>query len=77
MNLSEDKCRFLLSGCKHEMIWANNRKTKIWESRKQNLLKRIIIKRNMRFDEYILNQCKKVPLSALTTVCLLKDKEPL
>ena len=70
MKLNQDKCHFLLSGHKHEMIWANIGQTKIWEIRKQKLLG-IIIDRNLRFDEYILNQCKKVgrKLSALTRIC--------
>ena len=54
--LNQDKCHFLLSVHKHEIICTNIGKTKIWESRKQKLL-RIII--NLHFDEYILNQCKK------------------
>ena len=36
MRLNQDKCHFLLAGQKHEMIWVNIGKTKIWESRKQN-----------------------------------------
>ena len=58
MNLNHDKCHFLPSGHKHEMIWTNIEQTKIWESRKQKLLG-IIIDRNLCFDEYVLNQCKK------------------
>ena len=70
MNLNQDKCQFLLSGHKHEMIWANIGQTKIWETRKQKLLG-IIIDINLRFDEYISNQCKKADkkLSALTRIC--------
>ena len=56
MKLNQDKCHFLLSEHKYEMIWANIGQTKIWESRKQKLLG-IIIDRNLRFDEYVLNQC--------------------
>ena len=55
MQLNQDKCLFLLSGHKHEMISANIGQTKIWESRKQKLLG-IIFDRNLRFDEYVLNQ---------------------
>ena len=54
--LNQDKCHFLLSVNKHEIICTNIGKTKIWESRKQKLLGIII---NPHFDEYILNQCKK------------------
>ena len=59
MKLNQEKCRFLLSGNKQNIIWANIGQTKIWESRKQKLLG-IIIERNLRLDEYLLNQRKKV-----------------
>ena len=70
MKLNQDKCHFLLLGHKHEMIWANIGQTKIWENRKQKLLG-IIINRNLRFDEYVLNQCERAgrKLSALTRIC--------
>ena len=76
MKLNQDKCHFLLSGHKHEMIWANIGQTKIWESRKQKLLG-IIIDRNLRFDEYVLNQCKKAgrKLSVLIRICKFMSPE--
>ena len=58
MKLNQDKCHFLLSEHKYGIIWADIGHTKIWESRKQKLLG-IIIDRNLRFDKYVLNQCKK------------------
>ena len=67
MKLNQDKCHFLLSGCKHEMIWYDIGQTKIWESRKQKVLG-IIVKRNSRFDEYVLNQCTKTGRT-LTRIC--------
>ena len=69
IKLNQDECHFLLSGRKHEMIWANIGQTKIWESRKQKLLG-IIIDRNLCFGEYVLNQCKKAgrKFSALTRI---------
>ena len=59
MKLNEDKCHFLLSGHKHEVMFAKIGHWKIWESCARKLL-RIIIDRNLKFDEYILTQCKKV-----------------
>ena len=58
------------------MIWANIGQTKIWESKKQRL-SGIIIDRILRFDEYVLNQCKKVgrKLSALTRICKFMSLE--
>ena len=44
-----------LSGHKHEIIWANIRQAKIWESRNQKLLG-IIIGRDLGFDVHVLSQ---------------------
>ena len=35
MKINEDKCHFLLSGYKHEMMFANIGQSMIWESQKQ------------------------------------------
>ena len=76
MRLNQGKCHFLLSGHNHEMVWTNIGKTKIWEFRKKKLLG-IIIDRNLSFDEYVLNQCKKAGrnLSALTRICKFMSLE--
>ena len=76
MRLNQGNCHFLLSGHNHEMVWTNIGKTKIWEIRKQKLLG-IIIDRNLRFDEYVLNQCKKAGrnLSALIRICKFMSLE--
>ena len=58
MKLNEEKCHLLISGPKHELLWENIGRSKIWESEKQKLLG-ILIDWNLRFDEYILSQCKK------------------
>ena len=42
-------------GHKHELLWANTGRSKIWESENQNLLG-IGLDQNLRFDEYILSQ---------------------
>ena len=46
-------------GHKHESIWANIGKSKIWGSEKQKLLG-ILIDQNLRFDEYICHSAKKL-----------------
>ena len=76
MKLNQGKCHFLLSGHKHAMIWANIGLTKIWESRKQKL-SGIIIDKNLRFEEYVLNQCKKASkkLSTFTRICKFMSLE--
>ena len=47
-----------ISGHRHELLWANIRKSKIWESEKEKLLG-IVTDRNLCFHEHILSQCKK------------------
>ena len=61
---------FLLSGHKHEVMFAKIGHSKIWENCTQNLLG-IITDRDLKFDEYILTQFKKAgrKIKALTRVC--------
>ena len=58
MMLNQDKCHFLFSGHKYETLFVNVGETKIWESKQQKLLG-ILIDRDLKFDEYVLLQCKK------------------
>ena len=56
--LNQDKCHFLFSGHKYETLFVNLGETKTWESKQQKLLG-ILIDRDLKFDEYVLLQCKK------------------
>ena len=38
MKLNEDKCRLLVSGFKHEVLWADIGGNRIWESTENKLL---------------------------------------
>ena len=69
LKLNQDKCHLLISGHKYESVWANIVSCKIWESNDQKLLV-VNIDRNLKFNHYILKQCKKAgrKLSALTRV---------
>ena len=58
MKLNQDKCHLLVSGHKHETVWVNIGETKIWESNKQKLLG-VVIDRNLNFNEYDFNLCRK------------------
>ena len=58
MMLNQDKCHFLFSGHKYETLFVNLGETKTWESKQQKLLG-ILIDRDLKFDEYVLLQCKK------------------
>ena len=57
--LNNDKCHLLLSDYKPEVLWANIGQSQIWESKEQRLLG-VIIDSDMKFDDYIQKQCKKV-----------------
>ena len=56
--LNQDKCHFLFSGHKYETWFVNVCETQIWKSTQQKLLV-ILIDCNLKFDEYVLLQCKK------------------
>ena len=58
MKLNQDKCHLLVSGHKHETLWAKIGETKILESNKQKLIG-VAIDRNLNFDEYVFDLCKK------------------
>ena len=58
MKLNQEKCHLLVSGHKYETVWAKIGATKIWESDKQKLLG-VVIDRNLNFDEYVFDLCKK------------------
>ena len=58
MKLNQDQCHLLVSGHKHETVWAKIGKRKILESNKQKLLG-VIIDRNLNFDEYAFDLYKK------------------
>ena len=58
MKLYLDKCYLLVSGHKHETVWAKIGETKIWESNKQKMLG-VVIDRNLNFDENIFDLWKK------------------
>ena len=55
---NQDKCHLLVSGYKHENIWARIGEVKIWESSKQKLLG-VVIDRDLNFNEYVSSLCKK------------------
>ena len=58
MKLNQDKCHLLVSGHRHETVWVKIGEAKIWESHKQKLLG-VVIDRNLSFDEYVFDLCKK------------------
>ena len=71
MKLNQDKCHFLFSGHKYETLFFNVGKTKIWESKQQKLLD-ILTDRDLKFDEYVLSQCKKAGKKLIALVRISK-----
>ena len=76
MKLNEDKCHFIISGYKHEIMFANIGESRIWEKGQQKLLG-VTIDNNLKFKEHILEQCKKTgkKLSASGIVCHILSLE--
>ena len=76
MKLNEDKCHFIISGYKREIMFANIGESRIWEKGQQKLLG-VTIDKNLKFKEHILNQCKKAgkKLSVLGRVCHILNLE--
>ena len=58
MKLNQEKCHLLVSGYKHENIWARIGQMQIWGSRKPKLLGVEIVS-NLNFDLYVSLLCKK------------------
>ena len=52
IKLNQEKCQLLVSGYKHENVWAQIGVEIIWESNKQKLLG-LQIDRNPNFNEYV------------------------
>ena len=58
IKLNQEKCHLLVSGHKHENIWAKMGQTKIWESRKQKSLG-AEIHSSLNFDLCVSSLCEK------------------
>ena len=55
---------FLFLDIKHETVWTKIGETKIWESNKRKLFG-VVIDRNLNFDEYVFDLCKKLEENCL------------
>ena len=58
MKLNTGKYHLIVSGYKHEQVWANIGKDLIWESNDVKLLE-ITIDRDLKFDKNFLKLCSK------------------
>ena len=52
MKLNEDKFHFILSGYKHEIVFADIGESRIWEKGQQKLLG-VTIGKNLKLKEHI------------------------
>ena len=69
MKINTDKCHLLVSGYKHEHVWAKLGDKKIWEDKEVKLLG-INIDNELKFDNHVLDICLKAgrKLSVLTRI---------
>ena len=76
MKLNQDKYHFLSSGHNHEVMFAKIEHSKVLENCTQKILG-IIVDRNLKFDEYILLQCKRAggKIKVLARVCTYLNLE--
>ena len=58
MKLNTDKCHLIVSGYKHEQIWAKIGNDKIWESADVKLLG-VTIDNELKFDKHVSKICSK------------------
>ena len=56
MKLNEGKCHLLISGFKHEVLWANIGGKRIWESTENKLLG-LHIDRDLQFTSHVSKLC--------------------
>ena len=57
MKLNKDKCHFIMSVYKNEIMFSNIGGSRIWEKGQQKLFG-VTIDKNLKFKEHILKQCK-------------------
>ena len=58
MKLNTDKCHLVISGYKHEQVWAQVGGDKIWEGANVNILG-ITTDRALKFDKHVFKICSK------------------
>ena len=72
MKLNTDKCHLIVSGYKHEQVWANIGKDLTWKSNDVKLLG-ITIDRDLKFKNHVLKHFRKAnqKLRALSKIAKL------
>ena len=70
MKFNTDKCCLMVSGYKHEQVWANIGKGLIWESNDVKLLG-FTIDRDLKLDKHVVKFCSKAN-QKLTALCRME-----
>ena len=76
MKLNEGKCHLLISGWKHELIWANVGEKKIWESSEEKLLG-LYIDRDLTYDSHVSAGQKLTAISRIAKFMSLEKRRIL
>ena len=71
MKMNAEKCHLLISGNKHEHIWAKIGERKIWEESKVKLLG-VIIYNKLNFEEHVNSLCNKANKKLTALIRLVK-----
>ena len=71
MKMNAEKCHLLISGNKHEHIWAKIGEHKIWEESKVKLLG-VIIDNKLNFEEHVNSLCNKANKKLTALIRLVK-----
>ena len=76
MKFNEDKCYLLISGFKHEVLWADIGGKRIWEST-ENKLFGLHIDRDLKFTSHVSKPCTKAgqKLTAISRIAKFMSLE--
>ena len=76
MKLNEDKCHLLVSGFKHEVLWADIGGKRIWESTEKKLLG-LHIDRDLKFTSHVSKLCTQAgqKLTAISRIAKFMSLE--
>ena len=76
MKLNEGKCHLLISGFKHEVLWANIGGKRIWESTENKLLG-LHIDRDLQFTSHVSKLCTQASqkLTAISRIAKFMSLE--
>ena len=71
MKLNQSKCHFMIASSSPEHMWTKVGDQVIWESSQEKLLG-ITIDKNLKFDQHVINICKKASAKVTALSRLIK-----